>query len=143
MIFTDYNTSCVVITSHQCLFCLGGNPKGTAFYLIFFSQSRQATIGGKNLVRSSISSSGLDLPQNWHLKVTSLVTFVSDFFFFTTSSVVIYLTITTISFFNLGNSFMGESDHAIASLVISFYLGISANDTLFKADTGTNFNTFP
>jgi len=116
--------------------------QGTAFYLIFFSQSRQATIGGKNLVISSISSSGLDLPQNRHLKVVFLVPFASGSSFFTTS-VVIYLTITAISIFNLGNSFMGESDHAIDSLVISFYLGISANDTLFEADTGTDFNTFP
>ena len=45
-------------------------------YRIFFSQSRQATIGGKNLVRIFISSSGLDFSQNLHLKVIFLVPLV-------------------------------------------------------------------
>lgn len=51
-------------------------------YCTFFSQSRQRTTGGKYLVITTISSSGLDFSQNRHLKTISsgAATLVPRFF---------------------------------------------------------------
>jgi hypothetical protein len=58
-------------------------------YRIFLSQSRQAMIGGKKRFRTFISSIGQLLLHNLHLKVISLVSFISGRFSFGVS-VIIY-----------------------------------------------------
>jgi len=59
-------------------------------YRIFFAQSRQATTGGKNLVRIVILSSGHVPSQSLQLKVISLVSFAFSCSVFNVSVVISY-----------------------------------------------------